>query len=138
MSTKTEELLKSHTLRVTKVRTRVLDMFREQAKALSHPEIEEEFSDFDRVTLYRTLHSFLENGLLHKVPDDSGVMRYALCQTDCTAHDHFDNHVHFKCESCEKIECLHDVEIPAVHVPDGYEVQMAHLLLQGICPACKK
>jgi Fur family transcriptional regulator, ferric uptake regulator len=138
MPTTTEELLKSHTLRVTKVRTRVLEMFREKGKALSHPEIEEEFSDFDRVTLYRTLHSFLEFGLLHKVPDDSGVMRYALCHTECSAHVHHDNHVHFKCELCDKIECLHDVEIPNVDVADGYRVKVAHLLLQGVCPDCEK
>lgn len=137
MAIKSEETLKLHSLRVTKVRMALLDFFSKQEKAMSHPEVEEAFNDFDRVTLYRTLHSFLEKGLLHKVPDDSGVTRYALCKTACSEHAHHDNHVHFKCESCDKVECLHDVSIPPVLISTAYEVHASNLLLQGICPDCR-
>lgn len=137
MNTAVEGILKEHDLRVTKVRLMVLDYFTSHPSALSHADIEAEFErEFDRVTLYRTLNTFLEKGLLHKVPDDKGVARYAVCKTDCTEHAHLDDHVHFKCEVCDKIECLHDLHIPAMKLPQGYVVHSSNLLLQGICGLC--
>jgi Fur family ferric uptake transcriptional regulator len=137
MEKATEKLLKNHDLRITKVRTVVLDYFHSQTVALSHADIEQQFvKEFDRVTLYRTLNTFLEKGLVHKVPDDSGVARYAVCRTSCSEHHHMDNHVHFKCEVCEKVECLHELAIPEMKVPAGYEVHSANLLIQGICNRC--
>lgn len=137
MSDTVENILKEHSLRITKVRTQVLEFFEKKASALSHADIEHEFDhEFDRVTLYRTLNSFLEKGLLHKVPDDSGIARFAICRTACNEHQHFDNHVHFKCEKCEKVECFHDIAIPPVALGD-YEIHSANLLLQGVCSDCK-
>lgn len=136
MSVNTEEVLKNHALRITKVRMQVLEFFFSSSKAISHAEIEEAFEEFDRVTIYRTLHSFLEKGLLHKVPDDTGIARYALCHTECDEHAHHDNHVHFKCDVCEKVECLHEVTIPQVSVKSGYVVRSSDLLIQGKCPNC--
>lgn len=137
METATENLLKEHDLRITKVRTMVLDYFNSQTAALSHADIEQQFvEEFDRVTLYRTLNTFLEKGLVHKVPDDSGVARYAVCKTSCSEHHHLDNHVHFKCEVCDKVECLHELAIPEMNVPAGYHVHSANLLIQGVCNKC--
>lgn len=94
-------------------------------------------NQFDRVTLYRTINSFIENGILHKVLDDSGSAKYAVCNDDhCEVHQHNDNHVHFKCTICSKIECLHHAQIPKVKVPMGYTINAANLLLEGICSKC--
>lgn len=134
---KVEAILKEHDLRVTPTRVKILKTFMLQHNALSHADLETQFkSEFDRVTIYRTLTSFLEYGLLHRVPDDSGVAKYALCKHDGTAHNHDDDHVHFKCKKCEKIECLHDLEIPRLHLPKKYIMEDANLLIEGICADC--
>lgn len=133
-----ENLLKNHSLRITKVRMTILDCFAQSKTALSHADIESRFEDeFDRVTIYRTLNSFLDKGLLHKVPDDSNIARFALCKTNCNEHQHFDNHVHFKCEKCSKVQCFHDIAIPNIPDLNEYTIHSANLLIQGICQECQ-
>lgn len=137
MSDTIGKVLKKHDLRITPVRVTILQYFENQNIALSHAELEHRFEkDIDRVTIYRTLQSFLDKGLLHKVPDDTGIARYAYCRTDCSAHHHTDNHVHFKCIVCKKVECLHHLEIPTINVPEGYRIDTANLLMEGICVRC--
>lgn len=134
-----ENNLKQHKLRITQVRLELLQYFQDNNKALSHADLEIEFDKkFDRVTIYRTLSSFVENGLLHKILDDSGTAKYALCMHGNIAHHHTDNHVHFKCSNCCKIECLHDIEIPVLALPKKYKMQNANLLLEGICAVCNQ
>ena len=136
--TNIKERLHHSGLRVTPVRTEVLDFFSKQQRALSHADIEEFYKNkFDRVTLYRTLGTFIENGILHKVSDSSAVAKFALCQhDDCSKHKHEDNHVHFKCTKCNKIECLHELIIPDFKLPPNYSMQAANLLIDGTCAAC--
>ncbi len=136
MST-TEEYLKEHDLRVTQVRKKLYDYFKSTKNAISHSELELIFSsEFDRVTIYRTLNSFLDKGILHKIPNDSGSAKYAICKDDCSSDSHIDNHVHFKCTSCEQVICLHDLEIPEVKLPDNYKIKNAILLYEGRCSQC--
>ena len=132
-----EHILKHHNLRITQVRLEILQFFHTNKNALTHADLETFFSKkFDRVTIYRTLTSFLENGPLHKIPDDSGIAKYALCHHEGTEHTHDDHHVHFKCKKCEKIECLHNLEIPKLHLPKKYKMEHANLLIEGICAYC--
>ena len=129
-----KKILKSHKLRVTEGRIDVLEFFLRQNKTLSFRDLEEEFKDSDRVTLYRTLNSFTENGLIHKIPDDSGFATYGLCHDTCDANDHAHDHMHFKCNACGTIECL-EQNIPEVKIP-GYTVTEANLILKGTCKNC--
>lgn len=130
-----ENLLRRAQLRVTPTRLQVLELFLHHPHALPHSEVEARVTAFDRVTLYRTLTTFTERGLLHRVPDDAGITKYALC-TDCSEHHHHDNHVHFKCVNCGNTLCLAQSILPRVEVPEGYRVQDISLLVQGICPSC--
>ena len=130
-------ILKHHDLRTTQVRLDILSYFKKSESALSHADLETHFEKkLDRVTIYRTLNSFLENGILHKVPDDSGIAKYALCKHEGTEHNHDDDHVHFKCKQCDKIECLHDIDIPKLALPKKYKLVSANLLIEGICATC--
>jgi Fur family ferric uptake transcriptional regulator len=132
-----ETTLKQHHLRITQIRLDILLYFQKSNSALSHADIVDYFNKkFDRVTIYRTLTSFEENGLLHKIPDDSGIAKYALCHHEQNVHAHDDNHVHFKCSKCSKIECLHTIEIPKLSLPKKYKMTNANLLIEGICAAC--
>lgn len=129
-----KQILKSHKLSVTAARIDVLEFFIRQNKTLSFKDLEDEFKDSDRVTLYRTLNSFTENGLIHKIPDDSGFATYGLCHDTCSSEDHKHDHMHFKCNECGTIECL-DQHIPSISVP-GYKVTEANLILKGVCNNC--
>lgn len=129
-----KQILKSHKLSVTTARIDVLEFFIRRNKTLSFKDLEDEFKDSDRVTLYRTLNSFTENGLIHKIPDDSGFATYGLCHDTCSSEDHKHDHMHFKCNECGTIECL-DQHIPNITVP-GYKVTEANLILKGVCNNC--
>lgn len=132
-----EELLKKHKLRFTEGRVTILEQFLQHSWALSHGDLENILpASFDRVTIYRTLKSFVENGILHKVTDPEGFARYAVCSTDCSTDSHHHDHVHFKCEKCGNTTCLDSVEIPSLVLPKGYFSKEASLLVQGICPNC--
>lgn len=129
-----KKILKNHQLRITDGRVDILAFFLRQEKALSFKDLEEEFQGYDRVTLYRTLNSFTEQGVLHKIPSDSGFATYGLSHNTCDSGEHHHDHIHFKCESCGTTECL-DQHVPTVVVP-GYQIKDANLILNGICKSC--
>ncbi len=136
-STKAENLLKSHQLRRTDTRVDVLDLFIRKDIALAQRDIEEELGAIDRITLYRTLRTFEEKGLIHRAIDGSEKLRFALCSHECNAEEgHFDEHAHFHCKLCESTFCLDQVITPSVKVPRGYTIESAHLVLKGICEKC--
>ncbi len=138
MNEVSNRLLKDFRLRTTPSRQEILHLFLEKDYALSHGDIEKEIDNsLDRVTVYRTLKTFLDKGLIHKVLDDEGSLKYALCNEGCTLAGHHHNHVHFKCISCGQTNCL-DVEIPPVKLPKGYKAKELNVLIQGICENCNR
>jgi len=139
MSQNTSDILKDHNLRVTSCRRDVLKSFIKRQEALSHSDLEDELKDdFDRVTIYRTLKTFLEYDLIHKVLDDSGATKYALCVHEHSegSHHHQHDHVHFKCEKCGKTNCIEEISLPVVNLPSGYVSKDVSLLIQGVCNKC--
>ena len=132
-----KSILKEHGLRLTKPRKTILESFIKTNEALS-PKVLENLitSELDRVTIYRTLGSFVEAGILHKVLDDSSTTKYALCEQECSTEEHHHNHVHFKCKKCSVSSCLYDVEIPTIKLPTHYQVNEINLLVEGICKHC--
>ena len=129
-------LFKEFRLRSTPSRQEILHLFLKREYALSHGDIEKEISnDLDRVTVYRTLKTFLDKGLIHKVLDDAGTLKYALCTDACAGSIHHHNHVHFKCTTCGQTNCL-DIEIPSIRLPKGYRASEQDFLVQGVCQGC--
>jgi Fur family ferric uptake transcriptional regulator len=134
-----ENLLAEHQVRKTKIRVEILDFFLSKKYALSHGEIEEAIDpSYDRVTIYRTLKSFEEQGLIHKVLDESGTAKYALCADHCVGHKHHDSHVHFSCTKCGHTFCLEEILIPEIKRPINYQLTGYNFLVQGICKDCPK
>lgn len=129
-------ILKSHNLRITNCRLDVLQFFIDKKSALSQGSLENEFKQYDRVTLYRTLNSFLDSGILHKIPNSTGVATYGLCHNTCSPNHHQHNHIHFKCNNCGQIECLNDKPVPSISVPEGYQINVVNLIVDGVCASC--
>ena len=132
-----KKILKKHDLRLTDSRLEILDIFLNRKFAISHAFIEEFLkSSHDRVTIYRTLYSFLEKGIIHKVLDEGGSTKYALCNDNCDIHHHHDNHVHFKCLVCGETTCIDNIHIPPIQLPSGYSAKETGILIQGVCVHC--
>jgi Fur family transcriptional regulator, ferric uptake regulator len=131
------QILKDFRLRSTSSRSAILDLFLHNNHALSYSDIEREVAAaFDRVTVYRTLKTFLDKGVVHKVLDDGGSLKYALCTDHCSTEGHHHDHVHFKCTKCGQTNCMDDVSIPPVKLPAGYKATEFNLLIQGVCNKC--
>ncbi|HEY0273188.1 MAG TPA: transcriptional repressor [Chitinophaga sp.] len=136
-SEKIKELLRGSRLSVTETRTRILELFFSTKGALEHHDFEKlEGASFDRVTVYRTLQTFLDKGIIHKIPTTDTSIHYALCK-DCSEHQHDDHHVHFKCQHCDNTLCLEDIAIPAIQLPQGYAASNVAVIVSGLCPKCK-
>ncbi len=132
-----EKILKDRGLRITKPRMSILEQFISHPNALSHNDIEEKILDIDRITLYRTLKSFEEKGVIHKAIDGTDKPKYALCESSCSEHAHnHDSHLHFRCDNCENTFCIEGVPIPAIPIPAGYQVNGTDVVLNGICINC--
>ncbi len=87
----------------------------------------------DRVTIYRVLNSFCEDGVVHKATSDDGKAYYALCKS-CKQERHEHDHAHFRCLGCGKVECLPGNL--SVKIPVGYRVENTNYWLSGYCTDC--
>jgi len=133
----TIDRIRKSELRVTPQRIQVLEVFEQFDHAISSQLIEDTLSGIDRITLYRTLKSFEEKGLIHKVVDGTGISKFALCEDVCTDHGHHhDHHLHFHCKSCQTTTCLDHVTMPKIELPRTYQVEDINIIIQGTCQKC--
>lgn len=87
----------------------------------------------DRATVYRILNRFCDDGLVHRIVADDGKQYFAVC-IKCDEKTIPENHFHFRCTTCQTIECLPlKVEFS---LPKKYEVQSMNCVLVGLCDAC--
>lgn len=130
-------ILKRNQLSVTASREKILHLFLEQPGALAHGDIEKRAGEkFDRVTVYRTLQTFVEKGIIHTIPTPDNSVRYALCKDNCEAGHHHDQHIHFVCRQCGQTFCLDDVVTPEIKLPQGYSTDHIEVVVNGICREC--
>jgi len=138
MNTDIKEILKRSQLSVTASREKILHLFLEQTGALAHGDIEKRAGEkFDRVTVYRTLQTFVEKGIIHTIPTADNSIRYALCKDDCAEGHHHDQHIHFVCNNCRNTYCLDDIVTPDIKLPKGYSSSHIEVVVEGICKNCK-
>ena len=129
--------LKQHGLRNTPVRKQVLSIFYDvSGTALANRDIEDQLNTLDRITLYRTLKTFEQNGIVHQVIDGTGVSKYALCSDHCSENEHHDVHAHFCCIKCDQTVCLEDIKVTEPILSEGFEIKSSQLVLRGICNQC--
>ena len=132
------EILKRNSLSITDSRKIILELFLKTEGALAHADIEKNTTvNFDRVTVYRTLQTFTENGIIHQIPTTDNTILYALCKDKCEAGHHHDEHVHFICVNCEKTICMDDVVVPQVKLPKGFIPLQSAMIVKGTCNECK-
>lgn len=136
MNLQLENRLQSKQISPTAMRLLVLEYFLQHNMAHSLSDLENAFMHSDRTTLYRTLKTFEDKGLVHAIQDGTGVTKYAICQDDCSEGAHRDLHLHFFCTQCKETYCLPKTHIPEIQLPNGFIAEEFNLTGKGICKKC--
>jgi len=131
------DLLESNGLKKTPIRIEILQTFLDKDYALSAKDLMGLLKiGLDRVTLYRALNSFENNGILHRASEDQFGVKYAICNDQCPNELHSDHHAHFICESCQQTYCLESVQTPDVKLKEGFMVDRVSFTMSGTCKYC--
>ncbi len=126
------ELLKENNIAPSMQRVKILEYLQNHK---THPTADmiyqalmDEMPTLSKTTVYNTLKTFTEKGIL---------IAFTLFENEVRYEYNTDPHVHFKCIKCGRIydisktfECLRNEEI------EGHKVLEHHINLKGICKNC--
>jgi Fur family ferric uptake transcriptional regulator len=134
MSKETESKLVSKNTKPTSMRILVYDYLASQQAALSLSEIETHFQHADRITIYRTLKTFEEKGIVHSIQENA-TTKYRLCHDECSEQTHKDWHLHFYCKICKNTTCKEDYIFPE-NIKGNFRIDEIRFFAKGICENC--
>ena len=134
------KILASNNVKATPMRMLVLEQMMNAHANLTLAELEQLLYPSDRITIYRTLQTFVKSGIAHTVESAGNSAFYALCHGGCSHGAHADEHPHFICQQCKKISCCTEFSftLNGSSRSTGYEIHKAEMTLKGICPDCNK
>ncbi|MBN1391619.1 MAG: transcriptional repressor [Sedimentisphaerales bacterium] len=130
-----DNLLGSMKLRRTDQRRTILEVLLNAKKPQTADEIMAAMSrkSANKVTVYRTLESMVEAGLVHRAFVRKRAEHFELADR-CTAAQ---CHPHFTCVRCGATNCMVGVSIPiAKGVEKGFIIHRQQVHLEGLCPRC--
>ena len=105
-----------------------------------HPSPEEVYErvrklipSISQATVYKTLHTFVEHGMLRELSPHHGTLRVDM---------NTDAHHHLICTQCKSVmdiddEALDPVKLPR-RLPKGFKVERVAIEIQGLCANCSK
>jgi Fur family ferric uptake transcriptional regulator len=131
------DLLGHKSIRITDFRIKVLEVFEKSANAISIKTIEKQLGNFDRITLYRTLKTFIDKGLVHEVQLPNEEKMLALCSANCDVNGHKHEHIHFKCNKCKEVFCKKAEIAPNISIK-GFLIEKVEISTIGTCENCLK
>ncbi len=131
------DLCHRHGLAVTHQRAVIYDSL---VSSAGHPSPEEVFErvrkqipSISLATVYKTIHAFIDSGLLRELSLHHGSLR-----VDTRQHPHH----HLVCTSCKSVfDIDEDVLKPAQligKVPKGFRIQRMSVEFHGLCAECSK
>jgi len=129
------KMLKTANLYCTSGRVAVLNVLIKANKPLNQVQIARRLGKehFDKVTIYRTLESLTEVGLVHKAFVEKRAAHFELAH-HCTKNQ---CHPHFTCVRCGDTHCLTGMALPMARSPHrGFIIHRQQVRLEGLCPAC--
>jgi len=129
--------LEARGVKPTSTRLLVYRALAESRCSLSLRELDDVLDTVDRSSIFRTLTLLLAHHLVHAIEDGTGITRYEVCEgdDDCSLDD---QHVHFYCRQCQRTFCFHNIHIPHLTMPEGFEMEGVNFLVKGICPDCAR
>ena len=127
------QLLKKNGIRPSVQRVKILEYL---YQAGGHPTVEEihsaliaEIPSLSKVTVYNTLHTLMEAGLVEVVEIDDVQKRYDIT---------LESHGHFLCQSCGMIYNFQvNIEDAPVEGLRGFQVLHKNVYFKGVCPNCR-
>lgn len=131
----TETFFQNKKIRPTAMRQLIYKYMAKKDVAVALTDIENAFAKAERTTLYRTIKTFEERGVVHQIDDGTGIAKYALCD-GCDVQDHNDLHLHFHCNNCDETSCLTEYKIPQISLPKGFIAEDVNLTVKGLCDKC--
>jgi Fur family transcriptional regulator, ferric uptake regulator len=127
-----QESLRKKGFRVTASRMTILGLLESSGnKPLTAEEIRR-LSGLDKVTVYRTLESFVKAMIVNRVEFGDGASRYEI------SHGH---HHHVVCTNCGGIadveNCLEEKKVKELEKETGFIVSSHSLEFFGLCRKCR-
>lgn len=127
-----KKILSNHGLKVSEQRIQILDFLN---KVESHPTADEIFKSLNRedpvlsrATVYNTLHSFVDKGVISALDLRDNETRY-----DLITHEHG----HFRCNVCGTIYNVEfDQNSLKMDLP-GFQIDELSVTMRGVCPNCR-
>ena len=97
-----------------------------------HQMLQDEHPDISLATVYRNLALFKNQGLIQSLGTVDGIERFDANTAP---------HVHFICTSCNRVEDLHQIQVPeqlrsTVEATTGGRVAECQLSFTGTCQSC--
>ncbi len=132
---KARQTLKQAKLYRTEARIAILQVLMEAARPLRQDQIAGQLTKraLNKVTVYRTLQSLVEVGLVHRAFTYKRAWHFELAN-HCTEKQ---CHPHFTCTNCGITHCLTDISLPMATIPrKGFIISRQQVRLEGLCPAC--
>lgn len=131
-----EFLLRSRGVKATSKRLLLLDIIANENNAIARSKLQKKLINFDRVTLYRTINTLIDRGIIHVAHIGNDDIYYAMCKhTNCSHLAHQHKHIHFKCSSCSKIKCVETSEEVLVKLPN-FRIDEVNIEVAGVCNEC--
>ncbi len=129
-------LLKTSKLKATPTRLAILSLFQNSSSPMSITDLLEKFQNqtYDLVTVYRTVNTFVANGILRKVEMKHNHAHYELADT---------HHHHLICKLCSKTLDISNcnfgsVKKQALEQTDFAQIDEHSFELFGICKSCAR
>ena len=129
------EMLQHYGIRVSAQRIAVLE---DIANCRKHPSAEEvytklskSFHSLSRTTVYNSLHTLTEKGLLRELEIESGCIRYDIAHQSSP-------HSHFVCQKCGRITDMPMPDGIQGTIPPDYSIECVDVFIKGICPECSR
>ena len=128
-----KQLLEQKGLKKTKVRMALLQHFMSSEHAQSYNDLQAALSNkVDKSTLYRSLTSFEQAGIIHGINYHSGQAKYAFGEPPSQGNEH----AHFVCEQCKMVYCMGKLAPLQLNVPKGFKTNKVQAILKGVCSDC--
>lgn len=132
---KARRMLRAADLYCTQARVAILSVLLEASRPIRQDQIAARLADktMNKVTIYRTLESLVEVGLVHRAFMQERAWHFELAdrcsETQC--------HPHFTCSSCGVTHCLTEFSVPPAPSPyRGFVIHHQQMRLEGLCPTC--
>jgi len=118
---KINALIEDTNIKLTNSRKAILEALSNSSKPLCYEEIKSSIN-MDKATFYRNITKFEEENIINSFESNDKKRYFELNKN---------NHAHFLCTNCSKIECIHE-ELNFKLINHKIE----NIIIKGICSNC--